>query len=117
MPAKPLIFRSFQAERQKAGDGHFGALSIKVTAEDKPQKEHDLGITLGRGETHRICDALGRKIPLRRDFHGDCPDRRVLSGAHRPQRPRRAQSPATWRANHSQKINRIASNRRELARA
>src|SRR6516165_11722658 len=41
MPAKPLIFRSFQAERQKAGDGHFGALSIKVTAEDKPQKEHE----------------------------------------------------------------------------
>src|SRR5262245_62209448 len=53
-PAKPLISRSFQAERQKAGDGHFGASSIK---EDKPQKEHDLGITLGRGETHRICEA------------------------------------------------------------
>jgi hypothetical protein len=56
-PGKPLISRSFQAERQKAGDGHFGALPIKVTAEDKPQKEHDLGITPGRGETHTICGA------------------------------------------------------------
>src|SRR5215831_8490068 len=56
-PAKPLISRSFQAERQKAGNGHFGALPIKVTAEDKPQKEHDLGITPGRGETHSICGA------------------------------------------------------------
>ena len=114
MPAKPLIFRSFQAERQKAGDGHFGALSIKVTAEDKPQKEHDLGITLGRGETHRICDALGRKIPLRRDFHGDCPDRQRRAPAAAPVS---RSKPRPWRANHSQKINRIASNRRELARA
>jgi hypothetical protein len=81
---KPLISRSFQAERQKAADGHFGALSIKVTAEDKPRKEHDLGITLGRGETHGICDALGRKIPLRRDFHGDCPDHQRRAPAAAP---------------------------------
>jgi hypothetical protein len=83
-PWKPLISRSFQAERQKAADGHFGALSIKVTAEDKPRKEHDLGITLGRGETHGICDALGRKIPLRRDFHGDCPDHQRRAPAAAP---------------------------------
>ena len=63
-PGKPLISRSFQAERQKAGDGHFGALPIKVTAEDKPQKEHDLGITLGRGETHRICEAPWRHAQM-----------------------------------------------------
>ena len=119
-PGKPLISRSFQAERQKAGDGHFGALPIKVTAEDKPQKEHDLGITLGRAETHRICEApclcRGGKSLCGGTFMEIAPTA-VLSGAHRPQRPRRAQSPAPWRANHSQKINRIASNRRELARA
>lgn len=31
-PAKPLIFRSFQAARQKAGTDISGSLSIKVTA-------------------------------------------------------------------------------------
>jgi hypothetical protein len=84
-----LISRSFQAERQKAGDGHFGALPMKVTAEDKPQKEHDLGITLGRAETHRgPLFVPGRKIPLRRDFHGDCPD-------HRAERRAPAAAPAS----------------------
>src|SRR5215472_754082 len=106
-PAKPLISRSFQAERQKARDGHFGALPIKVTAEDKPQKEHDLGITPGRGETHRMCEAPclcpGGKSLCGGTFMEIAPTA-VLSGAHRPQRPRRAQSPAPWRANHSQKI-------------
>jgi len=84
-----LIFRSFQAERQEAGDGHFGALSIKVTAEDKPQKAHDLGITLGRGETHRICDALGGKSLCGGTFVEIAP---TASGAHRPEPPRPAQS-------------------------
>jgi hypothetical protein len=72
-----LIFRSFHAERQKAGTDISGSLSIKVTAEDKPKKEHDLGITLGGDETHKICEALAleRKIPPRRDFHGNRPDR------------------------------------------
>jgi hypothetical protein len=59
MYAKPLIFRSFQAERQKARDGHFGALSIQVTAEQKPQKEHDLGIN-GAHRPQRPCPAQSR---------------------------------------------------------
>jgi hypothetical protein len=120
MPAKPLIFRSFQADRQKAGDGHFGALSIMVTAEDKPQKEHDLGITLGCDETHKTRyarpRASRRKLPYGGTFMGIAPTALPIRPCG-PEHPHPAQSPAPWGANHSQKINRIASNRRELARA
>jgi hypothetical protein len=80
-PGKPLISRSFQAERQKAGDGHFGALPMKVTAEDKPQKEpRSRDHARPRRNPQDMRGPLfvpGRKIPLRRDFHGDCPDHRA----------------------------------------
>src|SRR5215470_11121666 len=46
-PAKPLISRSFQAERQKAGDGHFDRFSSRQLL-DQEQYEQKLDQILRR---------------------------------------------------------------------
>src|SRR5262249_33651108 len=81
----------------------------QVHEEDRSKKEHDLGLALACDETHKILKAFYRGT------HGDRPP--CWSARTGPDRPHLAQNRGPRRADHSLKINRIAANRRELARA
>src|SRR5262245_15646353 len=111
MAAKPLIFLSFQAEPR--------VFVRSVATEDKARKKggcRDWPRRRRNPQDMRGRRRRGENSPLRRDFHGDRTDR-PADRAARAGAPTSRSKPRPWRANHSQKINRVASNRRELARA
>jgi hypothetical protein len=56
MPAKPLIFRIFQAERGARRTFRVGVGSV-ATLGQVQEKARDVGIGLAWEETHKICEA------------------------------------------------------------
>src|SRR5262249_879590 len=116
MPSKQLISRSFQSSR-KAGRTVWGLSRVGRDLGQAQEKARMSGLDSATKPTRYARPlASRRKLPLGGTFMGIARSALPI-GPRGPEHPCPAQSPPPWRANHSQKLNRIASNRCELAGA